>query len=187
MNDIREALETEITGLRRQRGAARLDGRKFDDVAIPEAKTKLEALQDAETEKIRREREAAAKAWQVKRKELLDQRAHQVESYLDDVAAMESAARKYLEARNAAVARAETIAKLSHEIDAAVPLTLSRSSVVSRLSGLFAALLSSGREYQRSFGSLQWSGGSLYSSAASWTAVENKNLKAIIAEKSNAS
>jgi hypothetical protein len=175
----REQLETKLDGLRRQRGVAKLDGRPFDGGEIDAVSTELDALRDAETEKVRREREAAAKAWQAKRKELIEQRAHQVELYLEDVAAMESAARKYLEARNAAVARAETIAKLSHQIDAAVPLTLSRSSVVSRLSGLFAALLSSGREYQRSFGSLQWSGGSLYSSTVSWVASENKHVKSI--------
>jgi hypothetical protein len=182
--DIREALETEITGLRRQRGAARLDGRPFDDGTIAAKQAERDALVDAEAERVRREREAAAKAWQAKRTELIEQRSHQVELYLEDVAAMESAARKYLEARNAAVARAETIAKLSHGIDAAVPLTLARSSVVSRLSGLFAALMGSGREYKRSFGSIQWGGGSLYSAKDSWVAIENRNMK--FAEKNNA-
>jgi phytoene dehydrogenase-like protein len=180
MNSIREAVETEITGLRRQRGAARLDGRKFDDSAISEAETKLEALQDAETERVRREREAAAKAWQAKRKELLEQRAHQVELYLEDVAAMEAGARQFLAGRDAALGRADNIIKLTVALDTSVPLALSRSSITSRLSGYFAALMSSSKEYKRQFGGISWTGGSLYSAVTSWVASENKHIKTII-------
>jgi hypothetical protein len=179
MNDLREAIETEITGLRRQRGAARLDGRKFDDSAISEAKTNLEALQDAETEKVRREREAAAKAWQAKRKELIEQRAHQVELYLEDVAQMEAGARQFLAGRDAAIGRADNIIKLTVALGTAVPLALARSSLTSRLSGYFAALLSSSKEYRRQFGGISWSGGSLYSAVTSWAASENKHMKGI--------
>ena len=56
----RHAAENRLTELRRESGAARLDGKAFDHVAIAEAEHELEDVTGAEAEQVRRARQAEA-------------------------------------------------------------------------------------------------------------------------------
>jgi len=56
----RHDAESRLTELRRESGAARLDGKKFNHAAIAEAENELEDTIGAEAEQVRRAREAEA-------------------------------------------------------------------------------------------------------------------------------
>ena len=60
LQDRRAALTAEITTLEREQGAAVLDGKPFDAKPLIAAREALEALDTAEAEQSRREREAEA-------------------------------------------------------------------------------------------------------------------------------
>jgi len=55
----REDIATRIGGLRRDRGAATLAGKKFDHAVLTAAESELEALDDADGERVRLERATA--------------------------------------------------------------------------------------------------------------------------------
>src|SRR5262245_10299778 len=72
--ETREQLETQLAELRAGRGAAILDGKKFDHTAIAVLESQLAAIDDVAQEVARRDRaaqaEAADKALAVKRAQL---------------------------------------------------------------------------------------------------------------------
>ena len=57
----RQEIEHELEHLYGARGAAMLDGKKFDDAKITKAEAQLRAIDDAENERVRREREKTAR------------------------------------------------------------------------------------------------------------------------------
>ena len=59
--EARDDIEVRLAALRRQRGAATLDGKPFDNSTITALELQLEAMDEADAELTRRERDAAAR------------------------------------------------------------------------------------------------------------------------------
>lgn len=66
MSEDRTTLAARVVALRRERGAAGLDGKPFDHTALADAETRLAALEDIEAERSHRLSEASVSADQLR-------------------------------------------------------------------------------------------------------------------------
>ena len=94
----REAIESKVAGLRQSRGAALLDGKKFDPAAIQAAEAQLAALDDADSEQTRRQRMEANRQHEAKVTALRTEKADATAARL---AARQEAETKFREAVDA--------------------------------------------------------------------------------------
>ncbi len=97
--DTRKAEVTErLADLRRQRGAALLDGNAFDHAEIDQLTAELSAIEAAEAEAVRRERATSAEQGRQRRRELLAAFKIEDARRLKAVADAETAAKRLGEA-----------------------------------------------------------------------------------------
>jgi hypothetical protein len=164
----RAALNAEAEQLRRKRGAALLDGRKFDEAPLRAVTDALDALDDVESESIRR-RAAAAAATDAERKQHARALIADADSTRRTALGLaERAARAMVAEMATVIAAAQEIARLAAEMGATPPLGLARPEVETRLSRALAALLAPPPTWQ--FGVLEW--GSLPDAPGDWVAAD---------------
>jgi hypothetical protein len=98
MAERRSALTAEQGTIRAKRGAAVLDGHRFDDRRLREIDSELDRMDDAEAESTRREREAATAAEKVQKAARLAQARECNAARVKALEAAESGARAMCEA-----------------------------------------------------------------------------------------
>jgi hypothetical protein len=168
--DRRAALLEEQAELRRQRGAAVLDGRDFSGAKrLAAIDAELAALDDAEREDHRRGAEAHATAEAARRQAIAQRIADRAEARLAALDKAEAAARAMV----AALAEALDLSAGIHADATRLgepPLPLARSEIENRCSRLLALAL---RPVARahSFGVLTWN--SIPHADDSWRAIEH--------------
>jgi len=136
-----DAVEAAIAKLRRERGAAVLDGKKFDSSKIAAAEADLAAFDDAAAERVRREREReeqdekASLAHKVRRIGKLE--GDRLKAWAD----LEVASRAQLEAIGRVKAATESERVLWADVTAAVPMALGPFESAHRLRGRIGEFL----------------------------------------------
>jgi hypothetical protein len=189
----REAIETRLSDLRRQRGAAALDGRKFDAGAIAAAEAELEALDDAAAERVRRARLDADRVRAEQATKLRTELVAAREDYLNGYSDAEESIRNFVEAVQRIEDAAIRIRKSSHGLTGdSVPLPFSPSSVESRLGTRAGSVCGTISGHRSRLGGLEWRGTSLYRPDQNWREAEAalvaKHINPLLlSEKSNGS
>jgi hypothetical protein len=186
----REELETKLSDLRRQRGAAALDGKKFDAAAIAATEAELEALEDAEGERMRRERLDADRVRAEQATRLRTELAAAGEDYLNATTGAESAIRSFIEAVKRIDEAGERIRRAAKGLSGdGVPLPFGPSSIESRLGSRAGAVCSTMAAHRSRLGGLSWTGTTLYSPTQNWREAEQalveKHINPIMEIKSN--
>ena len=131
----RDAVEAAIAKLRRERGSAVLDGKKFDNSKIAQAEAELAAFSDAQAARIARQREQEAKdaaasyAHKVRRIGKLE--GDRQKAWAD----VEAASRALMEAIGRVKSSTESARVLWADITAAVPSIIGPYEVAHRLRG----------------------------------------------------
>ena len=185
----RDTAETKLTELRSQRGAATLDGKKFDPPELNDLESELASLDAAEGEQARRER-AAAQAERLKRlTELRKQLSALEATRLGAVQDANMAARDLARAIERVLTTNAEMAKVATEITGGkAPSILGAHGLVQRLAGRLAAVMQSIPGHPARFGSIEWSGASLFRPQDDWRALEQKvfepHLKPLIEKES---
>ena len=137
----RDAVEAAIAKLRRERGSAVLDGKKFDSGKIAAAEADLAAFEDAEAARIARQREqeakdaAASHAHKVRRIGKLE--GDRQKAWAD----VEAASRALMEAIGRVKSSTESERVLWADITAAVPMALGPFESAHRLRGRIGEFL----------------------------------------------
>ncbi len=176
--NTREEIETYLASLRRDRGAATIEGKAFDSAVIASAEIELAALHDAEGEAVRREREAAETARLKQLSALHTQLAVLERDRLQDLVEAEAATRQLAAALSRVLRTNGEMGKVVHGITGGrVPIPLSGPDFVSRLAGRIGAIMTTIPGCRASFGSIEWLGHSLYRSDQNWRDIEEALLK----------
>ena len=176
--NTREAIETRLASLRRDRGAATLAGKTFDNAVISSAEGELDALHDAEAEAARREREAAEAARLKQLGELHTQLAALERDRLQDIKEAEAATRQLAAALSRVLRTNQEMARVTNHITGRrTPTPLSGPDFVSRLAGRIGAIMTTIPNCRARFGSIEWRGHSLYRPDQNWKDVEEGLLK----------
>lgn len=172
--------------LRRERGAAVLDGIEFDASAITAAESEIDALDAAEAEETRRIRESAAMARREQRAAQREKLAVVADQRLDAIRQAEAACKVLADALGAVVARSSDAAALIRSLGFIVPSTLSEADVTLRASIRIAAAMRALTGYRRKFGAITFpeAAGPLLSDGSflfdPWTEAEIKKTGAAI-------
>ena len=136
-----DAVEAAIAKLRRERGSAVLDGKKFDSSKITAAEADLAAFDDAEVERVRREREREEQDEKAslahKKKRIGKLEGDRQKAWAD----VEAASRALLEAIGRVKAATESERVLWADITAAVPMALGPFESAHRLRGRIGEFL----------------------------------------------
>ena len=169
-------LEEKLDQLRRQRGAAVLDGKKVDNNSVAAVEAEIAALNDAAAEETRRSRAQAEATHQsdlsVKRTQL----AALIQADLDDTKEAEAGARQLAAAYSRKLERNTVMVKLAHEITRGpAPLALFAPEVVIRLACQLAAVMSSIPKHRYRFGAITWNRG-VRTPEESWVETEFQTL-----------
>jgi hypothetical protein len=171
--ETRDDIESRIAELRRDRGAATLAGKRFDTTVIGELEDRLQALDDAEAERTRIERERAAKDRAAARARKLENITKLEEDRLLAWADLEAACRAQLQAIGRVLSATESQRVLWSDLTAAVPMVLGPFETKSRIRGRTGELLSVARAGFEVAGA-----GGIYVSAAieDWRELERKSM-----------
>lgn len=170
---MRQEIEDRLTALRRERGAATLDGKAFNPAAIVAMEHELEALDDAEGEKTRRDREAAERQHDGSQARLRKQLADLEVSRLAAIAEANAAACQLAESIGRAITVSENMARVAYQLTGySSPIVLQKNTLVSRLCGRLSAVMASIPGHRGRLGGIQWSGGSLYRGGDDWAEAE---------------
>lgn len=173
----RSAIEDRIETLKRERGAAKLDGRKFDGSAIETLETELAALNDADGERARRDRAAAQAEIEEQRTKLRGQLATIEQDRLAAVADAEKAARSLSESIGRVIECSGDLATTLHRLTGAVPTELHVAEIENRLASRLSAVMrtTKGRSRYR-IGHLDWLA-SHFSPETNWQEAEKALLE----------
>ncbi|TIL43414.1 hypothetical protein [Mesorhizobium sp.] len=115
MTDIstrRTEAETRLTELKHRQGVALLDDQEFDHTPLDAVEKELAALDAAEGEAVRRQREQAAKAEEARRTALKEKLERLNQDRLDAAERAEEAARAFTEASKEWIARNADCARI---------------------------------------------------------------------------
>ena len=172
----RTEAQDRLEQLRTARGAALLDEGKFDGNAIVDAEQELQALNDAEGEEVRRQRDEDEK----KRKALLVQHRRDLAAMEGDrLAALreaEAGARQVVAGIARALAVNARMATTCHAISGdSAPLPLNAAGFVTRLAGRLSAVMASVAGHGHRLGFLEWRP-AMYHERDDWAACEQKLL-----------
>jgi len=174
MTQTREALEGKLSDLRRQRGAAILDGKKYDATAILSAADELAALEDVEGERTRRDRLAADRVRAEQATKLRTELVAAKEDYTAAWTDAEGAVRDLVDAVRRVIEGAATMTRLAHDLTGeSAPIPVSPSAVVSRLGGRIGAVLATIPGHRSRLGGLSWTGTSLYDASKDFAGAES--------------
>lgn len=171
----RTIIEDRIETLKRERGAAKLDGRKFDDSAIGTLETELKALDDADGERARRDRAAAQAEVEEQRAKLRGRVAELEAERLAAVGDAERAARELAGAIGRVIEISMDEASTLHAATGAVPMPLHRTDVENRLSGRLAAVMQTVKGNRCRVGHIDWIAGH-YKAETDWKEAEQAVL-----------
>ena len=170
-----ENLLLELKGLR---GTAMLDGQPFDSSEIQSLEAELNAVSEAEAEKIRRERAAVWDKRMKRRAELRKELAALEATRLAEIQEMNSAARTLAETIGKNISTVAGMAEVAHALSGtSVPTPLNPHANASRLSGRLAAIMGAISGSRRRFGNIEWLGASLYSPADNWRLLEEELME----------
>lgn len=173
----RQAIEDRIEALKRERGAAKLDGRKFDGSAIETLETELAALNDADGERARRDRAAAQAEVEEERAKLRSQLATIEQDRLAAIADAEKAARALSESIGRVIEFSGEMAATLHRLTGTVPMELHVPAIENRLASRLSAVMrtTKGRSRYR-IGHLDWLA-SHFSPETDWREAEQALLE----------
>lgn len=143
INARRTALQNEIDALRRARGAALVDGHKFDGKALLAAETELEALEDMAGEIARRATADADRQQAEARAGLADRFDHVAEQWLTKTEEAEMHARAMVAALKEADAAGAELLPLTRELTGETPVALMLTEQQVRRSRSLSGLLHS--------------------------------------------
>jgi hypothetical protein len=153
LDDRKAETLSRLDELRQARGAAYLEGRKFDHADIEAAERELEAITAAEGEVARREREAHGKAVEARKREMWATVARTEERRLKALDDAQKAAKSMASAVAQALACGVEITDLIHQFDPSLKLSL-RDDFKDRLSRHLGSELRSAIDMNRAFGSI---------------------------------
>jgi hypothetical protein len=172
MTDTRHEIESRLTGLRRDRGAATLAGKKFDPSVIASVEAELAALDDAEGERARRDRETAAQEQRERLSDLRKQFAKLDEDRLTAWSDAEVAARTLVTALARILETSEAMSAIAGELaPRQTPLALHRPEIITRIAHRLSAVMSTLAGHRHRLGCLSWHAGP-YRSEQNWRASE---------------
>lgn len=177
------AMEREqIDGLKRQRGAAVLDGAKTDKInaAIAAAETEFQTIEDVEVERVRRGREQEAKDAAAKRRAQIKHIADLEQRRQAAWSKLENTTRTLVEEIREVVDVTESERVLAGEIAPPVPSALGPYECQHRLKGRIAELLGRAHIAFRVAGF-----GGVYSRIADWKEIERNALAPYIEKLEN--
>ena len=153
---VRPALLGRIETLRRERGAALLDSKKFDHAALAAAERDLEALSDVENEAARRASEALAKAAAERRAQVAAVVASHDQARMAALAAAEQAARELVKSLLSYREECDAIVSAMRPLGPSVPGSLLPQQVARRMGAFIAGSLFPIRSDTYSVGDLEW-------------------------------
>jgi hypothetical protein len=142
--------------LRRQRGAAILDGKTFDDGGIIAAEQEIDALAQAEVEAVRRARDAEASSIAEIAAALSNELAAKEAQRLSSISRAEKGARELVAGLADALKAAGEMRDLAGRLGRPAPAKLDAPAMVSRLSQRLVAILSSLPGHRYRFGAVGW-------------------------------
>jgi hypothetical protein len=182
--------EARLEELRRQQGAALLDGTAFDRESIASLEDEIEALTDAESEAVRRERSEAEARRQEQRRRLQRQLRDAENSYLAAVGEAEQGVRAFVDAVLKAQKASLAMQAIAHSLTGArTASALASLSFASRLSMRAGSVLSQIKPPSSRFGELQWRVG-MFSAEDRWSEKESmvvaSQLQAALADERTA-
>jgi hypothetical protein len=154
--DRRTALEAEAETLHRARGSAELEGKRFDARRLATVEAALASLGDAEA--VRQERANADTARRVaaERRAIRAAIARHETARLEALATAETAASALVAALERVLEATGEIARAAAALRTAVPVTLERTDIETRLSNLIVGALGPIRTTAQRFGVLEW-------------------------------
>lgn len=169
-------LESKLSSLKRARGAAALDGRKFDSTAIDAVQAEIDARSDADGELARRKRETADVAFHAKLKAQRVELGAVKAAYLEDTKQAQEHVRGAAAAISRMLAAAEKMARLSHEITGdAAPTALFHSDLKLRAGNRMSSIMGTIPGAKLRLGGAQWHSGP-YQPDQDWHAAETALL-----------
>lgn len=146
-----------ITELERLQGAALLDGKDFDAATLADARTRLEAIDQAAAEAERRAREQDTAVKDARRAELRQDAALIAADYTTALDAADAAAQALQAALKRIIDSARTLSMLAIHLGIRPSQDLAPEALEKLLSQLVGrALVQNG--WQRRFGYLEWPG-----------------------------
>lgn len=145
-----------LDSLRRQRGAAVLDGKTFDDRPIIAAEQAIDALAQAEIESIRRGRDEEADRLAEIAATLSEELADKECDRLTAVCRAERGARELVAGLGDALKAAGEVRGLARRLGKPVPAKLDGPALASRLSQRLVAILSTLPGHRYRFGAVEW-------------------------------
>jgi DNA repair exonuclease SbcCD ATPase subunit len=143
----RQQIEGKIAELRKDRGVAALAGKPIEKInaAIATAEHELSAMDDAEAERIRRQREQDALDATTNRRTQIKRLAETEQKRLEAWSKLEGSTRTMVEAIREVVDTTESECAIASEIAPPVPAVLGPLEVQHRLRGRIAELLGRAR------------------------------------------
>jgi hypothetical protein len=183
MTDIatrREAATAKVDAAKRAAASAILDGGKVDGGAVLTAQAELAAVDLAESEQARRDREAAAVAYGARQAECRAELASALEARLRAVHGAETATRALAAALadEREASRAATVAMAG--LGEVIPISLTKSERERRLSEKLIAVLQTVLEHPRRFGSISIGPHREVPAGESWTKAESVEVNAAL-------
>lgn len=142
--------------LRRQRGAAVLDGETLDNNEITKAEHEIDALAQAEIEALRRERDDEATRLSDIARSLSGDLVEKEDARLAAIARAEQGAREMVAGLTKALEAAGEIRDLAQRLGKPSPATLGEQALVRRLSQHLVAVLSTLPGHRYRFGAVTW-------------------------------
>jgi len=174
----RSEVETKLSKLRAQRGAAVLDGEPFDSAELSDLEGEVASLAAAGDEQINRDRAEERLEFEKRRSQLRKELAALEATRLGAVQDANHAARDLARALERVLTSNAEMAKVATEITGGkAPSILGVHGLVQRLSGRLSAVMQSIPGYPARFGSIVWQGASLHSHADDWRALEQTALR----------
>ena len=185
LEERRTEAEIKLNELRSQRGAATLDGKKFDVTELNVLESEIVSLDAAEGEATRRERAATESKRRKRLSELRKQLAALEATRLGEIQDMNSAARTLAENIGKHFDTVSQMSEVAHAISSqSAPIPLQAPAVALRLSARLSAVMSGITGYRHRLGHIEWLGSSLYREADDWRALEaalmERHLKPLI-------
>lgn len=169
--------ETKLVALRAKRGAAALDGDdSFDAAEYAAIAAEVEALRDAESIHVHRQREGARGAREARKAEQRNHLKELERKRIDALQSAEEGARQLAAGLERALSLNDQMAAAAHEITGAVPTPLQALAFTGRLSNRLSAVMSGNKANRYRFGNLVWPH-SMAKAGDSWAAEESRMLE----------
>lgn len=186
----RQETLVKLEELKRQRGAAVMADKEFDQSKIALLENELEALDDAEAEQVRKSRETLTLERNDARDKMKGELKVLESTRLAVIQDMNIACRTMAEKIAQLLATTKMMAEVSHALTGEpAPVPLLQQNTVSRFGSRIAAIMADIPGHRNRLGSIEWVGASLYTPADNWRLSEEKlldgHLRPLIEGKEN--